>query len=239
MELCDQCTNTLELWVDKKIIWTMLMLNWNVCGGVLVKAEMCCVLDIDRSHQEALSRCVISLLEKPGDTPFQPPTSWKKFKMKKKTLKKRLSLSNAGWPPSSPPIERVDPPEKTFLSQRLLVKTKLNLFGKNKTKLLVKKISPGIQLSFSLWRVTFQIKPLKASNFLFRKVVLVYKSMWAIFIFHKQGAFEKTGRSWLPFQNNHLDAQFRATVNKLQAFLGGPNFLKRCLRVIFFFCPHI
>ena len=130
------------------------MLNWKVCGGVLVKAEMCCVLDIDRSHQEALSRCVISLLEKPGDTPFQPPTSWKKFKMKKKhwKKKKRLSLSNAGWPPSSPPIERVDPPEKTFLSQRLLVKTKQNLFGKNKTKLLVKKNlarSPTLLLSLT------------------------------------------------------------------------------------------
>ena len=131
----------------------MLMLNWNVCGGVLVKAEMCCVLDIDRSHQEALSRCVISLLEKPGDTPFQPPTSWKKFKMEKKHWKNiLLSLSNAGWPPSSLPIERVDPPEKTFLSQRLLVKTKQNLFGKNKTKLLVKKNlarSPTLLLSLT------------------------------------------------------------------------------------------
>ena len=129
------------------------MLNWKVCGGVLVKAEMCCVLDIDRSHQEALSRCVISLLEKPRDTPFQPPTSWKKFKMEKKHWKKTfLSLSNAGWPPSSPPIERVDPPEKTFLSQRLLVKTKQNLFGKNKTKLLVKKNlarSPTLLLSLT------------------------------------------------------------------------------------------
>ena len=215
------------------------MLNWKVCGGVLVKAEMCCVLDIDRSHQEALSRCVISLLEKPRDTPFQPPTSWKKFKMEKKHWKKNFPLSiKCRMTSLESPDRKSGSSRENFLIAAAV--------GQNKTKPLrqkkkcwSKKISPGVQLSFSLWRVTFQIKPLKASNFHFRKVVLVYKSMWAIFIFHKQGAFEKTGRSWFSFQNNHLDAQFRATVNKLQAFPGAPNFLKRCLRVIFFFCPHI
>ena len=41
-------------------------------------------------------------------------------------------------------------------------------------------------------------------------------------------------------QNNHLDAQFLPTVNKVEAFPGGkeatgPNFPKKCLPVIFFF----